>query len=169
MTFQTIRMKPNPAGKDRSRNGATPAQLAAEWVDLQNIGTRPVDVAGVTLKHIAYAPGAAQGHWEAVFGFARGVLKAGQVVRIHAGQDRGVAVIRPADLVGADFHLFSGHDRYVWNNDRGDCSSLWQAGQANPYDTACYTAPPPEGVVLVRSGGSLTVPAATAKAVAGHR
>ncbi len=166
-TFQTYRLKPNPAGKDRGRFGATPSQLAAEWVDLRNTGAAAVALTGVTLTHVAYKPGASQGHWEPVFTFGQGVLNPGQVVRIHAGQAR-TGVILPEDLAGADYHLFTGEDRYVWNNDRGDCSSLWEAGQPGPYDSACYPAAPPEGVVLVRSGNALVVPAGS-YAAAGRR
>lgn len=157
-SFQSVRLKPNPPGKDRGSYGATPSQLAAEWVDLQNTGTQPVNLTGMALKHVAYAPGATQGHWDPVFVFGRGVLNPGQVVRIHAGRVRDLDVIRPEDKAGADFHLFTGHDQYVWNNDKDDCASLWEAGQSSPYDTACYRATPPEGVILVRDGNALVVP-----------
>jgi len=155
MTFQTTHLKPNPTGKDRGRLGVSPAQLAAEWVDLKNTGTNAVNLTGLILKHVAYAPGAAQGHWEPVLTFTQGVLNPGQVVRVHAGQTRNHEVIRPEDRVGANFHLFSGKDEYVWNNDRGDISSLWAPGAAAPYDSAGYAPPAPDGVILVRSGNAL--------------
>jgi hypothetical protein len=165
--LKTVRLKPNPAGKDRSRFGATAAQLAAEWVDLKNVGNQSIDVTGVVNKHVAYAAGASQGHWETVLSFSKGVLAPGQVIRIHAGHDRGTAVIRPEDLAGADFHLFTGEDRYIWNNDKADCSSLWIPGQNNPFDSAWYAADPAEGAILVRSGNNL-VPASVGYASVGR-
>jgi hypothetical protein len=167
--LKTVRLKPNPAGKDRTRAGATAAQLAAEWVDLKNLGNDRIDLTGVVVKHVAYAPGAVQGHWEVVQSFSKGILSPGQVVRFHAGQDRGVGVIRAEDLSGADFHLFTGDDRYIWNNDKADCSSLWYSGLSDPFDAAWYAANPPEGAVLVRSGNNLVVQAAVgAFASRGH-
>ena len=153
--LKTYRLKPNPAGKDRTRSGATPAQLAAEWVDLKNVGNQSIDVTGVIAKHVAYAPGASKGHWEVVLSFTKGVLAPGKVIRIHAGQDRGSSVIRTEDMAGAGFHLFTGEDRYIWNNDKADCSSLWVPGQNEPFDSAWYAANTDEGAVLVRVGDSL--------------
>ena len=132
---------------------------------MKNLGNRNIDLSGVVAKHVAYAPGASQGHWEVVTSFRKGILAPGQVVRVHAGKDRGTGVIRPEDLAGADFHLFTGEDRYVWNNDKADCSSLWIAGQRAPFDSAWYAANPPEGAVLVRSGNNL-VPVKAGYAVA---
>lgn len=166
--LKTVQLKPNPAGKDRTRyGGLTADQLAAEWVDLKNVGNQSIDVSGVIAKHVAYAPGAAQGHWELVTSFNKGTLAPGQVIRIHTGKDRGSGVIRPEDLTGATFHLFTGEDRYLWNNDKADCSSLWLPGQHNPFDAVWYSANPPEGAVLVRSGDAL-VPATAGYAVAGR-
>jgi hypothetical protein len=153
--LKTSQLKPNPAGKDRTRLGATAAQLAAEWVDLKNVGKQKIDVSRVIVKHVAYAPGLAQGHWKLLLSFSKGILAPGQVIRIHAGKDRGPSVIRAGDLAGADFHLFTGEDRYLWNNDKTDCSSLWLPGQSNPFDLAWYAANPPEGAILVRSGDNL--------------
>jgi len=37
-------------------------------------------------------------------------MPAGKVVRVHSGIKRDVAVIRPQDLAGADYHAFdNGH------------------------------------------------------------
>ena len=150
--LKTIRLKPNPTGKDRTRHGATAAQLAAEWVDIQNTGKQAVDVTGVVVMHVAYRPGASQGHWEKVLSLPKVVLASGRVIRIHAGQTRPAGVIRPEDLAGADIHLFTGEDRYIWNNDRADCSSLWLPGKNDPFDKAWYAEKPAEGAILLRSG-----------------
>lgn len=163
-TLETVRLKPNPPGKDRSRYGATATQLGAEWADIKNVGTRDVDVTGVQLCHIAYGPAHPNGQWEIVTSFSSGVLKPGQVLRVHAGRGP-VNVLRAEDLVGADFHLFTGNDAYVWNNDRGDCASLWMAGASAYFDKACYAPNPPEGVVLTRVGDALVTGAAAARTV----
>jgi hypothetical protein len=155
-TLQTIRLKPNPSGKDRTRRGgATAAQLGGEWVDIQNMGSTAVDLTGVKLYHIAYSGAVDNGRWEEVMSF-KGSLGAGQVIRVHAGNG-SLSALHAVDKQGADYHLFIGRDAYVWNNDRGDCSALWQAGENDPFDKACYDANPPEGVILTRVGSKLVV------------
>jgi hypothetical protein len=77
--------------------------------------------------------------------------------RVHRGHtdSRNITVLRQEDLAGADYHLFTGHDAYLWNNDFADCASLWMAGASEPFDKACYSENPPEGVVLYRSKNRL--------------
>jgi len=153
-TLQSVRLKPNPAGKDRSRRGgATTSQLGGEWVDIQNAGAYPVDLAGVSLYHIAYSGAADSGTWQLVMNF-RGMLGAGEILRVHAGSGP-VTALQTVDQQGAHHHLFTGHDQYVWNNDRGDCAALFQNGQGDPFDRACYDSNPPEGVILSRVGDRL--------------
>jgi|SRR5688572_885892 len=156
-SLQTVRLKPNPSGKDRTRRGGgTAAQFGGEWVDIQNAGNTAVDLTGVKLYHIAYSGATDKGQWEQVMSF-KGSLAAGQVIRVHAGGGPASA-LHAIDQHGANFHLFTCRDAYVWNNERGDCSTLWQAGANAPFDKACYDANPPEGVILVRSGDKLVVP-----------
>jgi hypothetical protein len=166
-TLRTVRLKPNPSGKDRTRRGgATAAQLGGEWVDIENHGRTSVDLTGVKLYHIAYSGAYDNGTWEEVMSF-KGSLGAGEVIRVHAGSGP-LNVLHPIDRQGATYHLFTGRDAYVWNNDRGDCSALWQAGEKVPFDKACYDANPPEGIILVRIGDKLVVPAGS-MATAGTR
>lgn len=157
--LQTIRMKPNPAGKDRTRYGASAAQLAAEWVDIKNVSTEAVNMNGVRLCHIAYSDAYPNGRWELITSFT-GTLQPGQVIRVHTGEAKNASQIRSEDLVGADHHLFTGRDAYVWNNDRGDCSSLWTADGDQPFDKASYSSPPAEGAILTRVGDTLVGAAA---------
>ncbi len=159
--LQTIRMKPNPAGKDRNRYGASAAQLAAEWLDIKNVSEVAVNINGVRLCHIAYSDSYPNGRWELVTSFT-GTLQPGKVIRVHAGEVKNANQIRAEDQAGADFHLFSGRDAYVWNNDRGDCSSLWTADDGQPFDKASYSAPPAEGAILTRVGDALVGATATA-------
>ena len=166
--LQTVRLKPNPSGKDRTgRGGATAAQLGGEWVDIRNVGSTPIDLTGVTLYHIAYSGTTDNGKWEEVMTFT-GSLAPGKVIRVHAGSGP-LNVLHLIDQQEADFHLFTKRDVYVWNNYRGDCSALWQAGANQLFDKACYSPNPPEGAILVRSGDRLVVPAGSSLAGATAR
>ena len=164
-TLRTVRLKPNPSGKDRSRRGgATAAQLGGEWVDIENNGRSPVDLTGVTLYHIAYSGASDNGRWEQVMAF-KGTLKVAEVIRVHSGSGP-LTSLHAIDQQGATYHLFTGRDVYIWNNDRGDCSALWQDGDRTPFDRACYDPNPPDGIILVRVGDRLVAPIA---ATAGRR
>jgi len=154
-TLQTHRLKPNPAGKDRTRyGGATQAQLGGEWVDVKNTGSSPVNMDGVTLYHVAFANGRAS-HWEKVIGFT-GVLQPGNVVRVHSGSGP-VTALNADDLRGADHHIFTQRDSYVWNNAEGDTSRITETQGSSEVETdkVGYAPNPPEGVVLVRAGDQL--------------
>ena len=154
-TLQIIRVKPNPSGKDRNRYGPLdPAQLGAEWVDFKNTGTTSVNLDGVALYNVAYHGG--QGHWEQIMTF-RGNLGCGQIVRVHSGKARELSVLRQDDVNGAQLHVFTGNDAYVWNNREGDAAALREPNGTG-IDQASYDPNPPEGDVLVRSGNKL-VPA----------
>lgn len=167
-TLKSVRLKPNPSGKDRTRRGgATAAQLGGEWVDIQNTGASAVDLAGIKLYHIAYSGATDNGRWEEVMSF-KGSLGAGKVIRVHAGSGP-LSVLHVVDQQGADHHLFTSRDLYVWNNDRGDCAALWQVGENDPFDKACYDAISPEGVILVRVGNKLIVPTGSMATVRSRR
>ena len=154
-TVQLFRLKPNPRGKDRARtSGASAAQLGAEWVDLKNTGSSPVTLSGITLYHLAYSRTSSQAEWKEVVALP-GSLQAGKVLRIHSGKTRDLSVLNPEDIAGADFHLFSGEDVYVWNNAEGDTAGLWYVVGKTWVDKASYDANPPEGVVLARLGEKL--------------
>lgn len=152
-TLQITKIKPNPAGKDRSQSGSTAAgQLAGEWVDIKNVGSAPVKMEGVDLYHLAYAPGESKGRWDKVTGFT-GVLPAGYTVRVHSGSGPD-NVIRAEDRNGAEYHAFT-HRDYVWNNRQGDSPTLFSPTLNQNIDQASYDPFPPEGQVLIRSGSKL--------------
>ena len=153
--LRVSQLKPNPAGKDRTRyGGATPAQLGAEWVDLKNLGPLAVNLDGLSLHHLAYPAGGGRPAWSLVCNL-RGNLPAGQVLRVHSGRVRETSVLRGEDLQGAHFHAFSGKDEYVWNNAEGDTALVWREATKVREDEASYDPFPPEGVILVRSGAKL--------------
>ena len=147
------RIKPNPSGKDRSRyGGATAAQLGAEWVDFKNTSGIPFGLQNVELFHLTYT--GLQTSSAKVTGFS-GSLGTGQTVRIHSGRVRDLSVLRKEDLDGADHHIFTGRDSYVWNNSEGDTPSLWDVVTRSWIDRASYDRNPPEGAVLTRVGEKL--------------
>jgi len=155
MSLQIIRIKPNPAGKDRTRSGYTSSeQLAGEWVDFQNVGTSSVDLSPIQLWHRAYHHTQAP-TWEKVMGFT-GSLQLGKIVRVHSGNGPET-VLRDEDRRGADFHLFTGQN-YVWNNKEGDTPALYNKVTEVTVDSASYDPNPPEGEVL-RRGGNKLIPA----------
>ena len=162
-TLRVVQLKPNPVGKDRNRLGVlSPAQLGAEWVDFKNTGIIAIDLQNVRLYHVAYAPGEPNGHWEEIMSF-KGSLPPGKVVRVHSGQNRDTSVLRQEDLLGADYHLFTGRDSYVWNNQKGDIAALGDGSVLSLIDRAPYDPNPPEGVVLVRIGEKLVPAVAPAR------
>jgi hypothetical protein len=155
-TLQISQLKPNPAGKDRTRFGpGSPTQLAGEWVDVKNTGTAPINLENVELNHKAFSPQDPAGRWQAVMVFPKFSLPAGNVVRVHSGKHRDVSVIGAADQAGADYHAFTGADAYIWNNRDGDTAALWDVAQQKWIDGAAYDPNSPEGVILVRLGSKL--------------
>ena len=156
-TLQTVRLKPNPAGKDRTRFGATETQLGAEWADIKNTGIYDVNLTGVNLYHKAFKR---DGSWEwEIVKSLSGLLRPQQVLRIHSGKGP-LTALREEDVRGADLHDFTGRSSYIWNNAEGDTAALWEPATQQWIDQASYDPNPPEGVVLVRIGDKLVVPAA---------
>lgn len=156
-TIRTNQLKPNPAGKDRTRSGASETQFAAEWVDIKNTGRIDVDLNGVTLFHKAFKRDGTF-EWEVVRRLT-GTLPAGKVLRIHSGKGP-YNVVRDEDKAGSDYYFFTEESRYIWNNDRGDTSLLWEPASKTTIDEAAYDSNPPEGVILQRVGDKLVAPVA---------
>jgi len=147
--------KPNPTGKDRFGSVTPPAQLAGEWVDFKNTGSENYNLGGLALQHIAYTSSYPNGIWDEIMTFS-GNLESGKVVRVHSGGEIPTNTLKIEDLVGADFHLFTG-ENYKWNNANGDSPRLVfkQNGQSIQVDKATYSANPAEGKILKRSGDYL--------------
>lgn len=154
MDLTITRIKPNPTGKDRPPHGGpTAEQLAAEWVDFRNDSGRTLSLDGVALYHIVYST-SGRATWSRIMGF-KGTLKPSEIVRVHSGRDRGLAVIRAEDRAGATYHLFTGNDAFVWNNRQSDRPRLKNESTNQEIDQAWYAPNPPEGAVLVRVGDQL--------------
>jgi hypothetical protein len=150
-SLRIIKAKPNPRGKDRYGSYIPPAQLAAEWVDFENSGNEKYSLVDIELNHIAYQPICKNGKWDPVMTFT-GNLEPEKVVRVHSGAKISLADMNIEDVTGADFHLFTGKN-YVWNNDCGDSSGLWNGNAW--VDKASYDPYPPEGRILRRVGDKL--------------
>ncbi len=152
MALLITKAKPNPSGRDRIGRTLTPvAQLAGEWVDIQNTGNAPINLTGVELYHWAYL--AQGGEWELVTGFS-GVLGAGLIVRVHSGNPIPLAQMHHEDQVGANYHMFSGRN-YVWNNYQNDYPRLWYKPTRQWLDETVYAAPAAEGKIFTRVGQQL--------------
>ena len=162
-TLSVYRIKPNPAGKDKARYGSpSAAQLGGEWVDVQNSGKSAVNTTGVGLWHLAYPASGGKSEYRLVCNLPDCTLKAGEVLRVHAGQRRDLSVLNAEDRSGADWHSFTGEDAYVWNNREGDAPALYEPAAKATIDSASYDPYPPEGVVLHRQGAKLVPTPVTA-------
>ena len=155
-TISVYRIKPNPAGKDRSRSGSlASAQLGGEWVDLRNSGLYTLNTNGVGLYHLAYPASGGKPEYRLVVNLPDCTLKPGEVLRVHAGQRRDLSVLNAEDRNGADWHSFTGEDAYVWNNCEGDTPAIYEHAAKETIDSASYDPYPPEGAVLFRQGTKL--------------
>lgn len=156
MGLRITQIKPNPAGKDKTPAGyASPTQLGAEWVDIKNTGYQAVGLGNVELNHQAYSD-SANWTWRAIYRFASGfTLAPNEIVRVHSGSGPSIASLRPEDIAGSTHDVFTGEDRFVWNNREGDTPALWDTSAKGWIDKASYDPYPPEGTVLVRSGDKL--------------
>ena len=153
--IQINQAKPNPSGKDRSRYSTPNSQLNAEWVDIKNIGDENYPLNGIKLQHIAYGMyGTSEWHDVIRFNIS---LAPNEVVRVHSGEKVSTETLPLIDREGADHHLFTKDNKYVWNNDKSDSPRLvldsgWSTTEI---DKATYDAYPPEGKILKRVGEKL--------------
>ncbi len=166
MSLQIIQAKPNPAGKDTSKdqNGTgliPPEKLFGEWVDVKNIGNDEVRFPTIQLRHALFdeechTTGGLELYW---IGDNGEFFKPGQVLRIHAGRRESASLISADDQDGADWHGYAESDTFILNNRCGDKIVLsWQdAVNQICQDWVCYAPYPPEDLILKRSGNLLTV------------
>ena len=159
MALQIYRAKPNPDGRDRFGSTVPTSQIAGEWVDLLNTGLQPFNLGGVALQHVAYPSPLTMGVWREVMLFPDFSLGVSEILRVHSGRKVDLSVLYPEDQSGAEWHIFTGNNYYVWNNDRGDAARLVVSAddpqREVQLDKAEYISIPPEGVVLSRVGDLL--------------
>lgn len=145
--------KPNPSGKDRIGNLAPDAQIAGEWLDIQNNSHQSVSLSNIEIQHVAYSLLYPNGIWENVFSIDW-IIPAGATLRIHSGGKTPLTQLSVVDRTGADYHAFTGKN-YVWNNNRSDTPRIYDVVRRMTVDQATYAANPPEGKILHRVGTSL--------------
>lgn len=158
------RAKPNPLGKDRSRQGGPkPEQLVREWVDILNEGTEAVPFGRMQLHHTKFGNSCSEVLGTDCYWKGNGdsqALAPGQVLRVHTGKKIDEHFLVGEDLGDVAWRAFAGCGNFVLNNDCGDTISvLWQNDRSQWLrDSATYNPRPPEGVILHRVGDRL-VPA----------
>jgi hypothetical protein len=157
LIYQT---KPNPTGKDHTPNGAAkPEQLLGEWVDIENNGSESIMFSKIQLHHTLFnelcqTRGETEVYWSAE---GTGLLKPGQVLRVHSGRHRDKSLMSELDDAYADWHAYAERDHFVLNNRCGDIVvATWQDEEGRNYKDAASFAPNPlEGVILRRSDHQL--------------
>jgi hypothetical protein len=160
-SLQIYRAKPNPVGKEQISNGSPrPNQLLGEWVDIENTGTEPITFSKIGLHHTLFDEqchtlGETERYWKAE---GSGLLKPGQILRVHSGRHRDKNQMSKADNEGADWHAYAERDDFVLNNRCGDIvvvSWLDQEGQKFT-DSASYAPHPAVDATLRRADHQLT-------------
>lgn len=153
MNLLITKAKPNPSGKDRVGRAFTPAvQLAAEWVDFQNIASTAINLNGTQMYHVAYLPNGTT-EWELVIELS-GTIQPREIVRIHSGNPMPLTQMNFQDTIGANYHVFTKKD-YIWNNDKIDRPYLWYKPTQQKIDLTYYDAWPTEGKILQRINDKL--------------
>src|SRR5262245_13763526 len=162
MSIQIIQAKPNPAGKEKGKDGTPdPVEILGEWVDLKNMGTESIRFSTIQVRHMLFDDAcfvtAPELYWA---GDTEGFFKPGQVLRIHSGKESDAHLMASEDQADADWHVYTGSDSFILSNRCGDrISATWR----DPYnqsffDWICYPPHPPENEILKRSGNLLAGP-----------
>jgi hypothetical protein len=146
MTQLTItRALPNPLGKDRTASHqVTNQQLNGEWVEFANTSGGRLGLDGLALDHYTFDNACTKTGEDRATTF-KGVLEAGQAMRVHSGT--GTTFVE-----GPVLHVFLNRGNFLWNNKCGDTAVL-RAGDAL-VDWAYYNPGPAEGVVVQRVPGT---------------
>jgi len=164
MSLQIVQAKPNPAGKDNSKDqdgcGSVKSELLfGEWVDVKNVGDDATPFRTMQLRHALFdeschTTGELELYW---IGDNGDSLKPGQVMRIHAGRRNDAHLMSAEDQSRADWHGYAECDDFILNNRCGDKIVLsWQdTADRIHQDWACYAPNPPEDLILKRSGNLL--------------
>jgi hypothetical protein len=150
--LRIIRIKPNPRRKEMFiATGAnpTPAHFGGEWADIMNMSRLPVRLDGLELCHRMQGQVPSQGGWTRILRLA-GVLDPEEVIRIHSGPGPDASLLHPEDRAGADHHLFTGRNEYIWGLTNGDGVGLRDSATGQWIDLATYDPNPPQDAALLR-------------------
>ncbi len=159
--LQVYRAMPNPAGKDRNASGPKPEQLVREYVDIKNIGTSPVPFASMELHHTQYGRTCSEIKGTECYWTARNSgdsIGVGEILRVYTGSKQYESTLSSEDR-GADvkWRGFAERGNFVLNNVCGDTIHIvWtDEYRQRVSDSVSYSANPPEGKLLLRSGNTL--------------
>jgi hypothetical protein len=152
--------KPNPAGKGRALTQPELLELLlGEWVDIENNGVELITFSSIQLHHTIFnelcqTRGETQKYWSAE---GNGLLKPGQILRVHSGRHQDRRLMSDADEADADWHAYAERSDFVLNSHCGEVIVLtWHDEDGREYkDVASYAPHPPEDAILMRSGNQL--------------
>lgn len=147
MSLMLVQIKPNPLGKDKCRDVPKPRQLLGEWVDFKNISNGNYVLNDISISHLAF--GRFGSIREIITGF-NGSLESAGIIRLHSGKKADLNLMAAEDWGGANHHLFTERNNFIWNNAQGDQATLLKNDRA--IDQASYEPYPIEGAILQRSG-----------------
>lgn len=152
-----IRAKPNPEGKDRDDGiFLLHLKLRQEWIDIKNVGFSNVDLKERCIYHGVYNEAGTLVSREILI-HLNGILKPGEILRIHSGPIVPITSLAIDDRIGADYHVYTAHTNYALNNKYGDEIGLWHSEKKVYEDKTFYDPNPRNGAVLIRVGNKLTV------------
>jgi hypothetical protein len=163
LSLRIYQAKPNPTGRDREdrtdRNLTRPELLLGEWVDIENNGIELITFSRIQLHHTLFnelcqTRGQTEKYWSAE---GTGLLKPGQILRVHTGRHQDKSLMSEVDEEDADWHAYAERADFVLNNRCGEIIVLtWQDEEGREYkDVASYAPHPPADVILIRSENQL--------------
>jgi hypothetical protein len=163
LSLKILQSKPNPRGKERKDGTMTqailPELLLGEWVDIENNGIELITFSRIQLHHslfndLCQTRGETEKYWCAE---GTGLLKPGQILRIHSGRHHDRNLMSEADEGDVDWHAYAEREDFVLNNRCGEVIVLtWQDEEGREYkDVASFAPHPPEGEILKRSDNQL--------------
>ena len=160
MSILLTQIKPNPLGRDRSKNDIPNNQLVKEWIDITNFSNQEKNLSGLRLTHKTYPTpldaflSAASFSKDEVFLNLNGiVVGANKTIRIHSGDPVLIYSLDQEEQNGIDpeDQYFTGIQRYSWNN-TGDIAKIIKPDNST-LDYAEFYGPT-DGKVLKRIEGS---------------
>ena len=157
LSLRIYQAKPNPAGK--GRKPTQPELLLSEWVDIENNGIELITFSRIQLHHTLFnelcqTRGETEKFWSAE---GNGLLKPGQILRVHSGRHQDKRLMSDEDQDDADWHAYAERADFVLNNQCGEIIVLtWQDDEEREYkDVASYAPHPPEDQILERVDNQL--------------